>query len=93
MWPAGYPISPAAKSKFMVGPGIMVYSFFFWYHLKDENVYFKNLPGDILLPLSIFFLFNDNFALWDENTIKDRITILFFQKGFLRSRNKIMMLF
>ena len=46
--------SPAAKSKFMVGSGIMVYSFF-WYHLKGENVYFKNLPGAALVPLSIFF--------------------------------------
>ena len=47
--------SPAAKSKFMVGSGIMVYSFF-WYHLKGENVYFKNLPGAALVPLSIFFI-------------------------------------
>ena len=78
------PHSPAAKFEFNVEPGIMVYNFF-WYHLKDENVYFKNLPDAALVPLSIF-LFNDNFALWDENTIKDRIIILFFHKEFLRSR-------
>ena len=65
---------------------------FFWCYIKIGNVLFKNLMGATLVPLSIF-LFNVNFALWDENTIKDRITILYFHKGFLRSRNKIMMLF
>ena len=35
-------------------PLIMVYSFF--HHLKDENVYFKNLPGAALVPLGIFFI-------------------------------------
>ena len=65
----------------MVEPGIVVYSFF-WYHLKDENVYFKNLPDAALVPWAFFFYLMIILPFGTKTPKKIESPFFFFIRGF-----------
>ena len=81
------PNSPAAKRGNLTRWSIV----FFWSHLKAENVYFKNLPGAALAPLSIFFYLMI-FLPFGIKSPKKLESPFFFISFFLGPKNKIIML-